>query len=91
MKASLLAISVLLFSQISSAAYFTPQELERVQKCSKQLCFGNNEGRSFLWFCESVIPEVAQGRIAAMGPMSTPAGGCYCPCTYEFLAGARRD
>jgi hypothetical protein len=91
MRFKLFFLSVSLFSQLSMAAYFTPQELEKVPKCSKDYCFGQDGGASFLRYCDYAHPPIMPGTIAAYGPMSSPQGQCYCPCTFDYLSGARRD
>lgn len=90
MKNSIFILLLTLAPAASHAVYMTPAELERAPKCTKQKCFGQNGGKSFLFYCESAWPSVIPGTIAVYGPLADSTGTCFCPCTLEYLAGARR-
>jgi hypothetical protein len=85
-KVILTMLTLLSLSQAASASYMTPYELERANKCAKNICYGNDQGLSFRFSCEASLPEMFPGTIAVYGPIGT----CYCPCTLEYLSGARR-
>ncbi len=83
-------LTLTLYYSAAHAAYMTPAELERAVKCTKAICFGQDQGKSFLFYCESSWPSIIPGTIPVLGPIGDNGKSCFCPCTLDYLSGARR-
>jgi hypothetical protein len=89
LKNLLVALSILISTQ-AMAMKMTPSELASHPKCSKEQCFKNDGGKSFLHDCEFQRTDIPP-YITVLGPLFVNDQPCYCPCTLDYLAGAVRD
>lgn len=79
--------AILMFiSQMALATEYTPEEVNQLQLCTKSQCFGTDGGADFRLMCKIQTPVFPHG-ITVVGPM--PWVHCYCPCTLEYLSGAK--
>lgn len=89
LKHLLLLLSILV-SMHALAIQMSPSELARHTKCTKEQCFQNDGGKSFLHNCEFQAMDIPP-YITVLGPLIVNHQPCYCPCTLDYLAGAVRD
>lgn len=89
LKNLLLTLCILTSTQ-AMAVNMTPSQLASHVKCSKEQCFKNDGGRSFLHNCEFQMTNTPP-YITVLGPLFVNGQPCYCPCTLEYLAGAARN
>lgn len=86
----LLLILSLLISIQTMAIQMTPSELASHAKCTKEQCFKNDGGKSFLHNCEFQMMNIPP-YITVLGPLLVDGQSCYCPCTLDYLARAARN